>query len=359
MSTTATAPKSSRHEASSLTAGQLPSWSTWVALVASIVVAALLTVAFGGFNLVGALALGALLFLVVMHVWSMSVEGGRKAVDRLAKHLVVAAFVIALIPLVWVIWSTLTQGLPRMDVTFFTNSMRSVVGQGGGLAHALTGTLWVTGIATLISVPIGLLTAVYLSEYGHGRLARGITFFVDVMTGIPSIVAGLFAYSLMTMLRGPGTQNGLAGAIALSVLMIPVVVRSTEELLRIVPNELREASYALGVPKWATIMKVVIPTAISGIVSGVILAIARIIGETAPLMIAAGFTASQNMNPLNNAMMTMPVFVYDQYAHPGVPVAPYHERAWAGALTLILLVMALNLLGRLIARRFAPKTAGR
>jgi phosphate transport system permease protein len=138
--------------------------------------------------------------------------------------------------------------------------------------------------------------------------------------------------------------------------MIPVVVRASEELLRLVPNELREASYALGVPKWLTIVRVVIPTAVSGLISGIILAIARVIGETAPLLIAAGFTASLNNNVFANPMMTLPVFVYDSYAHPGTDVQPYWDRAWAGALTLIAIVMILNLIGRLIARRFAPKT---
>jgi phosphate transport system permease protein len=208
----------------------------------------------------------------------------------------------------------------------------------------------------VISVPIGLLTAIYLSEYGRGRLASAITFFVDVMTGIPSIVAGLFAYALMVLVFGPGTINGFSGSIALSVLMIPVLVRSTEQLLKIVPNELREASYALGVPKWRTILNIVLPTAISGIVSGVILAIARVIGETAPVMVAAGFTDSMNNNPFKNPMMTLSVFAYDQYANPGVDTQPYTDRAWAAALTLIVIVMALNLIGRLIARRFAPKS---
>ena len=171
-----------------------------------------------------------------------------------------------------------------------------------------------------------------------------------------TLAAGLFAYALMAMVFGPGTINGFSGSLALAVLMVPIVVRATEELLRIVPNELREASYALGVPKWRTITSVVLPTAVSGIVSGVILAIARIIGETAPLMIAAGFTNSINNNPFANPMMTLPVFVYDQYAHPGVERDFYNERAWAGALTLIVLVMLLNLLGRFIAKRFAPKT---
>ena len=342
--------------ANPLTAGRLPTWSTWAALLVSLVAGMLLTGVLGDVNPALGLAVGAVIFLAVMHVWSLIVEGSRKATDRFAKHLVAAAFLLALIPLVWVLYSVLAKGLDRLDPTFLSYSMRNVVGEGGGIAHAMTGTLWVTGLATLISVPIGLLTAVYLSEYGRGSLARGITFFVDVMTGIPSIVAGLFAYSLMALAFGPGTQNGLSGAVALSVLMIPVVVRSVEELLRIVPNELREASYALGVPKWRTILKIVLPTAISGIVSGVILAIARVIGETAPLMIAAGFTASLNTNPMANPMMTLPVFVYDQYARPGVPPDPYLARAWAGALTLILLVMTLNLVGRLIAARFAPKT---
>jgi phosphate transport system permease protein len=235
--------------------------------------------------------------------------------------------------------------------------MRNVIGAGGGAVHAIYGTLYVTGLASLMSIPVGLLTAVYLSEYGRGTaLAKSITFFVDVMTGIPSIVAGLFAFALMTLLVGPGAKSGFSGSIALSVLMIPVVVRSSEEILRLVPNELREASYALGVPKWLTIVRIVIPTAISGLVSGVILAVARVIGETAPLLIAAGFTASMNNNPFGNPMMTLPVFVYDSFMNPGVPPGPYLERAWTGALALILIVMLLNLAGRLIARRFAPKT---
>jgi phosphate transport system permease protein len=271
--------------------------------------------------------------------------------------LIVGAFALALIPLGSVTWSAISKGMARFDVDYFTMSMRNVVGPGGGALHAITGTLFVTGAAAAISVPIGLLAAIYLAEYGAGkRLAKAITFFVDVMTGVPSIVAGLFAYALMTLIIGPNNGFGLSGSVALSVLMIPVVVRSSEELLRLVPNELREASYALGVPKWLTITRVVLPTAVSGIISGVILAIARVIGETAPLLVAAGFTASMNNNLFANPMMTLPVYVYDSYQHPGVDVQVYLDRAWAGALTLILIVMLLNLIGRLIARRFAPKT---
>ncbi|MDO5533026.1 MAG: phosphate ABC transporter permease PstA [Propionibacteriaceae bacterium] len=359
MSTATLTPKrSSAPDSSSLTAGQLPGWTTWVVGLASLAVgflaAWLLT---SSFSIGLGVALAAVVFLVAMHIASLTVEGGRRAADRLAKHIVIGMFLLALLPLISVTVTAVGNGISRLDPGFFGNSMRNVVGAGGGAAHAIWGTLIITGIAMLISVPIGLLTAVYLAEYGQGKpLARSITFFVDVMTGIPSIVAGLFAYALFGVLFGIGTVNGFAGAVALSVLMIPVVVRSTEELLRIVPNELREASYALGVPKWKTIMRIVIPTAISGIVAGVILALARIIGETAPLMIAAGFTQSLNTNPGSGAMMTLPVFVYDQYARPGIPREPYWDRAWAGALTLILIVMLLNLVGRLIAKRFAPKT---
>lgn len=340
-----------------LTAGQLPRYAPWalaaVALTAGGVIDSLVLAPFDAPTTV---FFGGLLFLPLNYIAARTVEGKRAAADRLATNLVTGAFLLALLPLISLLWEVLANGLPRFDVQFFSYSMRNVIGQGGGAVHALYGTLFVTGIATVIAVPIGLLCAIYLVEYGSGALARSITFFVDVMTGIPSIVAGLFAYALMAIVFGPGTINGLSGSLALAVLMIPIVVRATEELLRIVPNELREASYALGVPKWRTIMSVVLPTAVSGIVSGVILAIARIIGETAPLMIAAGFTNSINTNPFANPMMTLPVFVYDQYAHPGAQREFYNERAWAGALTLIVLVMLLNLLGRFIANRFAPKT---
>lgn len=340
-----------------LTAGQLPRYAPWalgaVALIAGGVIDALVL---APFDIATTVFFGAVLFLPLNYLAGRLVVGKRAAADRLATNLVTAAFLVALLPLVSLLWEVLAKGLPRFDATFFSYSMRNVIGDGGGAIHALYGTLYVTGIATVIAVPIGLMCAIYLVEYGSGALARSITFFVDVMTGIPSIVAGLFAYALMAMVFGPGTINGFSGSLALAVLMVPIVVRATEELLRIAPNELREASYALGVPKWRTITSVVLPTAVSGIVSGVILAIARIIGETAPLMIAAGFTNSINNNPFANPMMTLPVFVYDQYAHPGVERDFYNERAWAGALTLIVLVMLLNLLGRFIAKRFAPKT---
>jgi phosphate transport system permease protein len=230
------------------------------------------------------------------------------------------------------------------------------VGEGGGAYHAIFGTLVITALATLISVPIGLMTAIYLVEYGSGRLKRAITFFVDVMTGIPSIVAGLFAFALFTLLFGNDVRMGVMGAVALSVLMIPVVVRSCEEVLKLVPNELREASYALGVPKWRTVVKVVLPTAVAGLGTGVTLAVARVVGETAPLLITVGLITSTNLNPFDGRMATLPVFAYYQLTQPGTATQAFLDRAWTAALVLIILVMALNVVARLISRFFAPKT---
>jgi phosphate transport system permease protein len=334
---------------------QLPSWAVPGGLAAAAVVVGGL-LALTGFS-VGLFVVGtAVVFAVGLYATSRAVEGRRKAVDRLVTVVVTCAFLLAVVPLVSVLVTIIGEGLARFDVEFFNSSMRGIVGDGGGAYHAIMGTLIITGFAALMSIPVGLLTAIYLVEYGKGRLARAITFFVDVMTGIPSIVAGLFAVALFTYVAGPGARLGIAGSVALSVLMIPVVVRATEEMLKIVPNELREAAFALGVPKWRTIMKVVIPTSIAGIASGVTLAIARVIGETAPLLVAVGLSTALNFNAFDGRMATLPVFSYFSYATPGVPREPYLERAWTAALVLIIIVMVLNLLARLIARWFAPKT---
>ncbi|HKH08558.1 MAG TPA: phosphate ABC transporter permease PstA, partial [Agromyces sp.] len=333
---------------------------TWMMLGAGILVAAgvfgVIAAADGSeFDWVGSLIVGALLSVAAIWLFSRIVEGPRRATDRFVTALVTGAFVLAMIPLVSLSITVVSFGLARFDAEFFTYSMRNITGEGGGAVHAIVGTLLMTGTAALISIPIGLMTSIYLVEYGRGRLAQGITFLVDVMTGIPSIVAGLFAYAVFAILWGPGTRTGIAGAVALTVLMIPVVVRSSEEMLKLVPNELREAAYALGVPKWLTIIKVVLPTSIAGITTGIMLAIARVIGETAPLLIAAGFTQSVNYDMFDGRMQSLPVFVYTQYANQGVPPEAYLDRAWAAALTLILIVMALNLIARLVARYFAPK----
>lgn len=340
--------------------GSLPRFFTPGAVILALAVGYLLTTsgaAAAGVepNLLAVAVLGFLIFSLLSFSASFAVEGLRKAKDRLVTTLVSSAFLVALVPLASLIFTVVSLGAKRFDFEFFSYSMRNILGPGGGAIHAIVGTLEITLIATVISVPVGILTAIYLIEYGRGRLAKAVTFFVDVMTGIPSIVAGLFAYAVFALIFGPGIRMGIAGSVALSVLMIPVVIRSTEEMLKIVPNELREASYALGVPKWLTILKVVLPTAIAGIVTGVMIAIARVIGETAPLLLVAGFTSSMNYSPLEGRMMTLPVFVYTSYANVGTDFQAYIDRAWAGALTLMLIVMILNLGARVVAKVFSPK----
>lgn len=359
MTATAVAPAAT----SSNTAGHLSKWTPWVLLLVSLAIAAVVF-AFaniGGdpadFNIAMTLVVGMILYMVLIFVISTVAESRRHATDRLMTALVSTAFVIALLPLISLLYTVVVAGLVRFDAEFFSSSMRNIVGEGGGAVHALWGTLLITLGATIISVPIGLMTSIYLVEYGqNGKLARGITFLVDVMTGIPSIVAGLFIYSVFALLVGPGTRMGIMGSLALSVLMIPVVVRGSEELLRIVPNELREAAYALGVPKWLTIIKVVLPTAIAGITTSIMLAIARVIGETAPLLLTVGMVQGMNLNMFSGQMATLPVFTYMQAKYPGIPADAFIDRAWASALALILVVMILNLLARLIAKVFAPKT---
>lgn len=355
---------------SSLTRGQLPGYALWVVAAIAMVLGAALSALIGP-SLVTSTLFAVVFFMVIATGMTWRVEGRRKATNKFATFLVYGAFLLALLPLISVLWTVLERGLPGLLTPgFLTTSMNGITGVEdnatvhgapvlGGAYHAIVGTAQITLWATLISVPVGLLTAVYLVEYAKGGpLSRAITFFVDVMTGIPSIVAGLFAVALFGLLFGPGTKTGFVAAVALSVLMIPVVVRSSEEMLKIVPNELREASYALGVRKWRTITKVVIPTAISGIASGVTLAIARVIGETAPILVTAGFATAINANVFAGWMASLPTFIYTQILNPTSPntIGPSDQRAWAAALVLIIMVMALNLSARIIARIFAPKT---
>lgn len=305
---------------------------------------------------------------------SRSYIASRKRKDMLMRVLIAAAFVVALIPLVSVLWTAIANGVKRLNLNFLEYNMSGVIGGNptpsggyGGIMHAIIGTLEITVGAMVISVPIGIMCAVYLVEYAHsGRLAKAIALLVDVMSGIPSIVAGLFAFSMFSIVFGPGTINGISGSVALSLLMIPTVVKSSEEMLKVVPTDLREAAYALGVSKQRTITKIVLRTALPGIVSGVILAIARVIGETAPLLMTAGFISTTNFNLFSGQMTTLPVYVYQEYSKLSVtcPASAGSqcvtsipmERAWAAALTLILLVLLLNLIGRLVAKIFAVKT---
>jgi phosphate transport system permease protein len=353
--TTRTQPPGARTQGPIRPRRRLPRYAPLGLYVLGIAVGALLS-ALTGFSIALTVIYGAVIGTLLVYVVSRQAEGRRKGTDRLVTCLVITAFAVAMVPLVSLIWTVLENGLKRLDGEFFHSSMLGIVGEGGGAYHAILGTVIITLLTAVISVPIGLMTAIYLVEYGTGRLKRAITFFVDVMTGIPSIVAGLFAFALFALFFGPGVRLGVMGAVALSVLMIPVVVRSSEEVLKLVPNELREASYALGVPKWRTVVKVVLPTAIAGLGTGITLAVARVIGETAPLLVTVGIVNGTNLDPFDGRMATLPVFGFYQLTQPGFPPEFAIERAWTAALVLIILVMALNVVARLITRFFAPKT---
>ncbi|CAL9527649.1 phosphate ABC transporter permease PstA [Streptomyces sp. enrichment culture] len=336
----------------SLSGARLPKWSPWAIAAGSAAVAVGIGLGAGLDSEVQWGLIAAILFVLGTYGIAARVEGRRQAKDRVATSLVWVAFLLAVVPLVSLVWTTVSRGVKVLDVHFLTHSMGIVADSetGGGIYHALIGSLEQVGFATLMGAPIGVLTAIYLVEYGRGRLARSVTFFVDVMTGIPSIVAGLFILSLMLILELE--PFGFAGSLALAILMMPVVVRSTEEMLKLVPNELREASLALGVPKWRTILKVVLPTAIGGITTGVMLAIARIAGETAPVLLLVFGNPFINNNPFEGAQASLPLYIYQQYAAGGDPA---YDRAWAASLTLIAFVMILNLVARGIARWKTPR----
>ncbi|MEU7045830.1 phosphate ABC transporter permease PstA [Streptomyces varsoviensis] len=333
---------------------RLPRWAP--AVVAALAVAAGVGIGLGaGLSSRAQWGLiAAILFVAVMYAAAARVEGLRQAKDRLATSLVWVCFLLAVVPLVSLLWETIARGIKVLDGAFLSHSMAGVltIQPGGGVYHAIIGTLEQVGIATAIAAPIGLLTAIYLVEYGRGRLAKVVTFFVDVMTGIPSIVAGLFILSLWIIMLD-FSYSGFAGSMALAILMMPVVVRSTEEMLKLVPNELREASLALGVPKWRTILKVVLPTAIGGITTGLMLAIARIAGESAPIVLLVFGSQVINNDPFEGAQSSLPYYIYEQWANGN---DASYDRAWAAALVLIAFVMILNLVARAIARWKAPKT---
>ncbi|MET7981648.1 phosphate ABC transporter permease PstA [Streptomyces sp. NPDC005281] len=347
------APATRKH-ASTLRGGSLPKWAPWAIAAGSIAVGAVVSLAAGLDSKIQWGLIAAIVFLLGTYVFATRVEGRRQAKDRIATSLVWVCFIVAVVPLVSLIWETLKRGIKVFDVFFLSHSMGVVADAetGGGIYHAIIGTLEQVGIASLIAVPIGVLTAIYLVEYGRGKLAAAVTFFVDVMTGVPSIVAGLFILSFWILILDMG-YSGFAGAMALSILMMPVVVRSTEEMLKLVPNELREASLALGIPKWRTILKVVLPTSIGGITTGVMLAVARITGETAPVLLLVWGTNFINNNPFDGPQASLPLYIYRQYA-AGTEAST--DRAWAAALALILFVMILNMGARAIARWKAPKT---
>jgi phosphate transport system permease protein len=274
---------------------------------------------------------------------------GREIKDLVAKVVMWAAFFLAVIPLAWILFTVISKGYHLLlEADWWTNSQKGITArrEGGGAVHAIQGTLIQAFVTALISVPIAIFTAIYLVEYGRGRFARAVSFMVDILTGVPSIVSGLFIYAVWVT-TFHFQRVGFAVCLSLVLLMIPVIVRSTEEMLKLVPNELREASYALGVPKWRTIVKVVLPTAFSGIVTGILLGLSRVMGETAPLLILGPYTKSIATDLFNGYMATLPTMINQDRTEV---LQPAVDRVWAAALTLILLVLLLNIAGRVIAR---------
>jgi phosphate transport system permease protein len=283
----------------------------------------------------------------------------RKSKNGLATCLVWLSFIIALVPLVWVLYTVVANGIARIPYSnWWTEDFGGVLSDqvGGGVLHAIIGTLLQGLVCAIIAVPLGLLVAIYLVEYGKGtRLAKVTTFMVDILSGVPSIVAALFIYALwITTLGLP--RSGFAVSLALVLLMIPVVVRSSEEMLRIVPDDLREASYALGVPKWKTIVKIVLPTAASGIISGVMMALARVMGETAPLLVLVGYSAYVNVDLFKNEMASLPLLMNNErVTNSMAPGSVGFDRIWGAALTLVIIIALINLLATVISRLVAPK----
>ena len=355
MSTVTTSPRRSPLNGS-LKERRLPRWTPAATVVGAVVLAVGLGVGFGITSKLQWALMAAIFFVAGQYLLARQVEGPRQAKNGLVSSLVWVAFLLALLPLFGLLYYTISKGAGVINGTFLTHSMNLISPNqvGGGLYHALIATLEQVGIATLVASPLGILTAIYLVEYGTGGpLAKAVSFFVDVMTGVPSIVAGLFILTFWIVILDQ-QYTGFAGSLALMILMLPVVVRSTEEMLKLVPNELREASLALGVPKWLTILRIVLPTAIGGITTGVMLAIARIIGETAPMLMLVFGTDVINTNPFKDPQSSLPLYVYQQYS-AGTDAS--EARAWGAALVLIALVMLLNLVARGIARWKAPKAS--
>lgn len=282
----------------------------------------------------------------------------RRVADSIATVLVTLAMVVALVPLVWVMYSVIEHGFTVVSSSdWWTHSQAGMTAfaSGGGAYHAIVGTLLQGLVCAAISIPVGIFVAIYLVEYGAGtRLGKLATFMVDILTGVPSIVAALFVYALWVATLG-FQRSGFAVSLSLVLLMVPVIVRATEEMLRIIPMDLREASYALGAPKWKTITSIVIPTALSGIITGILLALARVMGETAPLLILVGYSQAINFDMFQGFMGSLPGMMYDQTSAGAGTSAVPTDRLWGAALTLIVLIAILNVAARFGARLFAPK----
>jgi phosphate transport system permease protein len=278
------------------------------------------------------------------------ISARRRRTDRIARGVVALLTLLALVPLVLILYFLLKQGLGAISLDFFTSDPTgSFLGDPGGIKSAIAGTVVMVGLATLVAVPVGVGVAIWLVEFGREtKLAHAVRYFIDVMTGVPSIVFGLFVY-ITLVLAGVGGSSfaGWKGSVALGLLMLPIVTRSAEVVLLLVPNTLREAAYALGAPRWRTIARVVLPTALPGIVTGVLLAVARAAGETAPLLFTAAVVNATTVN-VNDRMNSLPALIFQN-------VGQAQDRlvriAWGAALTLVAMILVLTLLARMIQRR--------
>jgi phosphate transport system permease protein len=274
----------------------------------------------------------------------------RRRTDRLARGLVALLTLVALIPLVLIVYYLLEQGAGAISLSFFTSDPTgSFLGDPGGIRSAILGTLLIVGLATAVAVPVGIGVAVWLVELGRGtRLALAVRYAIDVMTGVPSIVFGLFVYVTLVLAGAGGSSfAGWKGSVALALLMLPIVVRSAEVVLLLVPDTLREAASALGAPRWKTIARVVLPTALPGLVTGMLLAVARAAGETAPLLFTAAVVNGTTLN-LNERMSSLPALIFQNVGQAQDRLV---RTAWGAALTLVALILVLTLLARLIQRR--------
>ncbi len=269
----------------------------------------------------------------------------RRRTDRLMQALLGLAAAVAVIPLVIVLFFVVTQGIGALNLNLLTQLPVPPGKPGGGVAPAVVGTLIMVGLGTLIGTPVAVLAAIYIREYSGGRGATVIRFLIDVLAGVPTIAVGLFAYGLIVV--PSGSFSGLAGGVALGIVLIPIVARITDEMLGLVPGSIREAAYALGVPPWKTILRVVVPASAAGIVTGVLLGVARIAGETAPLI----FTALGNRTVTTSLGEPMDALPLRIYVYATGPYPSWHAQAWASALLLVLLVLVFSVLTRLAVRR--------
>jgi phosphate transport system permease protein len=333
----------------SLRRASIPTWGLAGLVVAAIAISVVLFLVTPLQGNADFLVVAALLAAAVPCLVSWRIEGARRAKDRLVMSLALLALTLTLTPLGFVLGYVIKRGAKRFSGAFLTHSLAGIgpLDAGGGAYHAIIGTLEQVLIASAIAVPLGLMVAIFITEYGQNAFGSAVRFLIDVMTGIPSIVAGLFVLAFWIIaLDQP--QTGFAGSLALAIIELPIIVRTSEEMIRLVPSALREAAYALGVARWKTVMRIVLPTAATGITTGIMLAVARVIGETAPVLLVVGNNNFINTNPTAGAQGSLPVMVF-LGARSSSPADV--DRAWAAALALILIVVVLYASARLLTRR--------